>query len=422
MGIISSLSRQQKEAVGLLQIGTFLEYFDLMLYVHMAVLLNELFFPQTDPHTAALLAAFAFCSSFVLRPFGALIFGYIGDHIGRKSTVIVTTMMMSTSCIVMANLPIYAQIGIAATWIVTLCRIVQGLSSMGEIMGAMVYVTETTKPPVQYPAVAFISLASGVGAFAALGVASLVTTAGFDWRIAFWVGACIAVIGSIARTRLRETPDFLDKKRQRERHKKQKTVFVEEKIDKKSVLNFFLVFCGWPLSFYIVFMYFNPLLKADFGYSSADVIHHNFYLSIVLCASSAVLAFLSYRIYPLKLLMLRGRILLVLIPFLPFLISHASSPVHIFIIQALLTIFSLGEIPAGSILITYFPVLKRVTAVSFLYALSRSVMYIITSFGLVYITGYFGHYGLWFLFSPITIGFLWGVNYFWEREREAGNA
>ncbi|OYZ36061.1 MAG: MFS transporter, partial [Alphaproteobacteria bacterium 16-39-46] len=80
MGILSSLNRTQKEAVGLLQVGTFLEYFDLMLYVHMAVLLNDLFFPKTDPKTAALLTAFAFCSTYLLRPFGALFFGYIGDH------------------------------------------------------------------------------------------------------------------------------------------------------------------------------------------------------------------------------------------------------------------------------------------------------------------------------------------------------
>ena len=119
MSIFSSLSRQQKEAVGLLQIGTFLEYFDLMLYVHMAVLLNELFFPKTDPHTASLLMAFAFCSTYVLRPFGALLFGYIGDHIGRKPTVILTTMMMALSCIIMATLPTYSQIGIAAAWLVT---------------------------------------------------------------------------------------------------------------------------------------------------------------------------------------------------------------------------------------------------------------------------------------------------------------
>ena len=144
MSILKSLTREQKEAVGLLQIGTFLEYFDLMLYVHMAVLLNELFFPKTDPHTAALLSAFAFCSTFVLRPFGALIFGYIGDNIGRKTTVIITTMMMAVSCIIMANLPTYAQVGITATWVVTICRIVQGLSSMGEMMGAQIYITEIT--------------------------------------------------------------------------------------------------------------------------------------------------------------------------------------------------------------------------------------------------------------------------------------
>ena len=75
------LTKEQKEAVGLLSIGTFLEYFDLMIYLHMAVFLNELFFPKTDPFTASLLSAFSFCSTYLLRPFGALVFGYIGDYI-----------------------------------------------------------------------------------------------------------------------------------------------------------------------------------------------------------------------------------------------------------------------------------------------------------------------------------------------------
>ena len=107
-----------------------------MLFVHMAVLLNDLFFPKTDPFTASLLAAFAFCSTYLLRPIGALIFGYIGDNIGRKATVIITTLLMAFSCFVMAVLPTYAQIGIAASWLVTICRIVQGMSSMGEFIGA----------------------------------------------------------------------------------------------------------------------------------------------------------------------------------------------------------------------------------------------------------------------------------------------
>ena len=149
--IQTKLTREQREAVGLLSIGTFLEYFDLMLYVHMAVLLNELFFPKTDVHSAQLLSAFAFCTTYLLRPFGALIFGYIGDMFGRKLVVIITTFMMALSCFVMANLPTYAQIGIFASYLVTLCRVLQGLSSMGEFIGAQLYLTEILLPQFNIP-------------------------------------------------------------------------------------------------------------------------------------------------------------------------------------------------------------------------------------------------------------------------------
>ncbi|WP_425364442.1 MFS transporter [Candidatus Tisiphia endosymbiont of Mystacides longicornis] len=206
----NSLTREQKEAVGLLSIGTLLEYFDLMLYVHMAVLLNELFFPKTDPHTATLLSAFAFCATFVFRPIGALLFGWIGDKVGRKTTLVVTTFMMACSCLMMFILPTYAQIGITASVLITICRIVQGMSSLGEVIGAQLYLTETTKPPLQYPVVAITSIFADLGAVFALGIATLVTSRGFNWRYAFLFGTVIALVGAIARTRLRETPEFAD--------------------------------------------------------------------------------------------------------------------------------------------------------------------------------------------------------------------
>ncbi len=424
--IFRSLTREQKEAVGLLQIGTFLEYFDLMLYVHMAVLLNELFFPKTDPKTAALLAAFAFCSTYVLRPFGALVFGYIGDNIGRKPTVVLTTMLMSTSCVIMANLPTYAQIGISATWIITGCRIVQGLSSMGEIIGATIYVTEITKPPIQYPLVSLITVASSIGTFAALGIATLVTTTGLNWRIGFWVGAGIAVIGSIARTRLRETQEFVDKKKQLNEliDRKQKTHNDQEKdliikkikqgerLSKKTLLSFFLVYCGMPLSFYLSFMYFNPILTEKFGYTSEDIIYHNFLLSIGVCFFNVLFTYLSYWIYPFKLIRIRVYILIGLTLLIPYIIAHATNPADLLILQSLLMIFNLGSLPAESILVSHFPILKRFTATSFLYALSRSVMYIIISFGLVFLTDSFSHYGIWIIMFPVIFAFLYGVKHF----------
>lgn len=423
MGILSSLSRSQKEAIGLLQIGTFLEYFDLMLYVHMAVLLNELFFPKSDPHTAALVTAFAFCSTYVLRPFGALIFGYIGDHIGRKTTVIMTTMMMSISCVVMANLPTYAQIGIAATWVITICRIVQGLSSMGEFMGASVYVTEITKPPAQYMAVSLISIASAVGALFALGLATLVTTSGFNWRIAFWVGATIAMVGTLARTRLRETPEFIEARLKLLKRINKKIEGHEdrdsEKINRKTLLSCFAIYCGWPVTFYLTFMYFNFLLKRDFGYSAENIIFHNFLLSMVVLPVQMFMSFLSLRVYPLKIMRIRGVMCLIYMLILPFMIPHIMHPIQLFLMQCLLIATHLGDVPGGAIFIKHFPVFKRFTATSFLYAVSRALIYIITSFGLVYLTEWFAYFGIWAVGIPATISFLWGIRHFEALESES---
>ena len=410
-----NLNREQKEAVGLLQIGTFLEYFDLMLYVHMAVLLNDLFFPKTDAHTAALLSAFAFCSTYVLRPFGALIFGYIGDTMGRKPTVVITTMMMSISCVVMANLPTYAQIGITAAWLVTGCRIVQGLSSMGEIMGAEIYVTETTKPPVQYPAVAFIGIASYAGTVVALAISTLVTHFNLDWRLAFWIGAGIAVVGSIARTRLRETPEFLHKIKN-----KKDGIFPladQEKMVSKTFWAYLVVYCGWPLSFYLAYIYFNPMLKEKFGFSSDTIIFHNFLLSIISLVAITVLGVLSYRIQPLKIIKVRGQLFLLLAALIPLVIANATHYFQIFLLQSAILIVTLSPIPAVPIFIKYIPTLKRFTAASFVYALSRAGMYVVTSFSLVYLTEIFGYYGLWIIMLPVSIGFVWGVNYFEKLEK-----
>ena len=208
------LTREQKESIGLLQIGTFLEYFDLMLYVHMAVLLNELFFPETDPLTTRLIAALSFSSVFILRPFGAIIFGYIGDNFGRKLTVIITTTLMAVSCIIMYILPTYNDIGITASYIMILCRAMQGMSSMGEVIGAEIYLTETIKRPTIFPVVGFITVSLTLGGVAALAIASLATTEGFNWRYAFLIGTIIAMVGGLARTRLRETPDFVNAKKE----------------------------------------------------------------------------------------------------------------------------------------------------------------------------------------------------------------
>jgi MHS family proline/betaine transporter-like MFS transporter len=108
------LSKEQTHGIALLSVGTFLEYFDFMLHVHLAVVLNDLFFPKGDPKWDACIPALTFSSNFIFRPFGGLLFGYIGDLVGRKVTIILTTVLIAICCITVASLPTYAQIGILA--------------------------------------------------------------------------------------------------------------------------------------------------------------------------------------------------------------------------------------------------------------------------------------------------------------------
>ena len=416
----SSLNRQQKEAVGLLQIGTFLEYFDLMLYVHMAVLLNELFFPQTDPHTAALISALAFCSTYVLRPFGALLFGWIGDNIGRKPTVVVTTIMMAVSCIIMANLPTYAQIGISAAWIVTLCRIMQGLSAMGEVIGAEIYLTEVIPLPQRYPVVASIRIVDDLGSLLAISIASLVIMVGMDWRVAFWIGACIAIVGSVARARLRETPEFVDAKRRMEDMIEKRKSGWQEKVNPKTTLAYFLMHCGYPIFFFFSFVFCASLLKNKFGYSSEQVIHQNLIVAFVALSGDIIYTFLSKYIYPLKILTFRVFGAFILSLLLPFLLNTIDNPIHLLILQSLFIFFALSGMPASAIFLIHFPVLKRFRAATFLYAMAYAFMSIITSFGLVYLVEFWGNYGFYVITIPTCLGFYWSIRHFGKLEREKG--
>jgi MFS transporter, MHS family, proline/betaine transporter len=418
MGFFSSLTKSQKETAVLLQVGTFLEYFDLMLYVHMAVLLNELFFPKTDPYTASLLSAFAFCSTFVLRPFGALIFGYIGDHIGRKHTVMMTTMMMAVSCIVMASVPTYAQIGIAAAWCVTACRVIQGISSLGEVVAAEVYLTEKIPHPFRHPVVSFTGFCKSLGSMVALGIASLSMAFMLNWRMAFLVGACIAIIGTVARTKLREAPEFIEKLAKKRQTKIQKALSpAEKKLRNKSILAYFLITCAWPVCFYFSYIYCANILKDSFGYTPQQIIQQNLRVSIVEMLSLALVTFLSYKVYPLKILKIKQIVFFLFILACPYFLTNSLTPASLFWVQAISVFFSSYPMPAVAIILVHFPTLKRVTYVSFIYAFSRALMHIITSFGLIYLSTFMGHWGIWVIMLTTGVGFMWGVIYFEKLDK-----
>lgn len=427
-----SLKKEQKEALALLQTGTFLEYFDLMIYIHMAVLLNEIFFPKVDPHTSAVLAAFALCSTYVLRPVGAIIFGYIGDIIGRKHTVVITTMLMAISCIFMAILPTYSQIGIAASWGVTLCRAVQSISSQGEIIGAEIYLAETIQPPARYVAVSLTSFFSSLGGVAALVLAVSLKYLDVSWRIAFVVGAFIALIGSSARRRLRETPEFADmklrikktiedfelndKKKMILPSLKQRNPLWKEKVNLKTALAYFLISCGFPACFYLSYIYCGHILKNNFSYTSDQIIQQNLVVSIFQSLSFLIYSVCSHKINPLKILKFRIYVFLPFVIISPYLLNHFSTVYEILIFQCFIMTFGVMDCPGAGVFISHFPIAKRFTSLGLIYAFSRISIYIITSFGFVYLTKWFSSFGVFIIMTLITLGFIWGVKHFQELE------
>lgn len=420
----SGFSKNQTQALGFLFLGTFLEYFDLMLYIHMAPLLNEIFFAQSHELSAIALSSFSLFLIYIFRPLGALAFGWIGDHFGRKSTLIITTLLMSTSCMIIANLPTYAQIGVAASWIIVICRTIQSISSMGEKIGAELYLTEITRPPIQYPVVGFLTIASDLGALAALAISSFTITYELNWRIAFWIGASVALVGTGARGFLRETIDFVDAKRSIQNAASDVGIDTKEisvdlntnflsriQVDKKGIVCLFAIFCAWPVWFYFTYVYIANILLTSFNLNTHEIINHNFCVALVQIVSDLLVVGLSYKFHPLIISKIKAYLFLPFLLLLPFLLKNATTQLHLFLLQGIL-ISGPCVSTLMPILIKHFPVLKRFSIMSISYATSRALMYTLILICTLKCNNFTHDYAIHIITIPTLFAYIFGINYF----------
>jgi MHS family proline/betaine transporter-like MFS transporter len=410
----NSLTSEQKEAVGILSIGTFLEYFDLKLYIHLAIVLNPLFFPPTDPFSTSMLSAFAFCTSFFFRPFGGLLFGWIGDNIGRKNTIFLTTFFMGASCFIMFILPEYSQIGIWASVIMILCRIVQGMSSLGEVIGAKLYISESIPHPMSYAMLQIITIGAILGGSGAIFMSKVVIDTTGNWRYIFLIGSIIAFLGLIFRTRLREATDFADATKRLDKQQ-----ILKQKLDKKLVLSYFAMRCISPFSIYVSFAYAPVLLKKH-GYTLSGILSQNLMVTLIDVLCTTCLIYISYKIHPLRILRFISSLYVPVLLLLIALLDIYHSPNMIFIFQIFTMCFNPGTRPAEPIIYKSFPVFKRFRTASITFALAGAFTYIISSFGVEFITSIYGQIGLYFIAIPLSIFYLWGLNNFINKEKKMG--
>ncbi|MGM4954321.1 MFS transporter [Bradyrhizobium barranii] len=195
--------------------GTVIEWYDFYLYGSLAVFFSTLFYPSNDPTAALLVSVATFATGFVVRPFGALLFGSLGDRLGRKHTFLLTLILMGISTTLVGFLPTYASIGFAAPIALVVLRLVQGLAIGGEYGGAAIYVAEHAPANRRGFFTSFIQTTATVGFFVAILVVlacrlSLGEEAfrAWGWRIPFLLSALLLVLSIYLRLKLSESPIF----------------------------------------------------------------------------------------------------------------------------------------------------------------------------------------------------------------------
>jgi|KBSMisStandDraft_5_1062788.scaffolds.fasta_scaffold00429_12 MFS family permease len=211
------LGKEETKVIFASSLGTVFEWYDFYLYAVLAPFFAALFFPPGNA-TAALLSAFAaYAAGFLVRPFGALVFGRVGDLVGRKYTFLVTIMVMGFSTFAVGLLPTYAQVGWLAPILMVSLRLLQGLALGGEYGGAATYVAEHAAPGRRGYDTAWIQTTATLGLFLALLVigicrfSGVMTPAQFSewgWRLPFLVSLLLLIFSIYIRLKLNESPIF----------------------------------------------------------------------------------------------------------------------------------------------------------------------------------------------------------------------
>ncbi|MGY2340059.1 MFS transporter [Pseudomonas sp. SDO5532_S415] len=213
------ITREERKVIFASSLGTVFEWYDFYLYGSLAAIIAKHFFAGVNETTSFIFALLAFAAGFAVRPFGAIVFGRLGDMIGRKHTFLITIVIMGVSTAVVGFLPGYATIGVAAPIILITLRLLQGLALGGEYGGAATYVAEHAPKGKRGYFTSWIQTTATLGLFLSLLVILACRTAlgneafeAWGWRIPFLLSILLLVISVYIRLQLSESPVFLKMK------------------------------------------------------------------------------------------------------------------------------------------------------------------------------------------------------------------
>ncbi len=214
-GTTGTSSTELRRVVGASVVGTALEWYDFFIYGFAVTLVfNELFFVTGDPATGTIVGFATFGVGFAVRPLGGFLFGHLGDRIGRRATLVLTTLVMGVSTGLIGLLPTYESIGIAAPILLTVLRMCQGLGAGAEFGGASTLLAEHAPPARRGFFTSFAQTGVQIGLLTGTAVFLLVETLGeqtvlaWAWRIPFWFSFLLIAVALYVRLRVAESPVF----------------------------------------------------------------------------------------------------------------------------------------------------------------------------------------------------------------------
>ncbi|QEK39343.1 MFS transporter [Candidatus Sneabacter namystus] len=415
----NKLEKWQKEAVAMLSIGTMLEYLDVMLYVHMAIVIDRVFFTNS-----AWWAKISLCLPFFLRPLGSILWGWIGDHFGRQTTIFVTTFVTAVACLFIAGLPGYDTLGVTASYCLILCRAVHGVTSMGELFGSQIYVTETI---VHYNtrcfATSILSAFSYCGTFLAITIATIAIR--LDevfpgaWRISFIIGSAVAFVATYARSVLRETVDFDGIKKRlllQLSGKELNSPILKENVDRKAFFYYTLTRAGNEIAcIFVPYLYCKSLLL-KVGCSASEIGKQNLFVALVALISMFVQSFLVRTVNPMKVAIFRNWVYIFFLILIPLWFNTVGlSRESIFVVQAFGFLCFISDYPAAPVAIAQFPILKRSRCVFLGAGIGVLLGPLLFIFPNEFLIPKFGHYALYLILLPLSIVTLRGKYYFLKR-------
>ncbi len=406
--------KEKSRCIRLILIGNFLEYYDLTLFIHLTFILNPIFLPKGDPFVETAGKVFMFCSAYLMRPFGALFWGWIGDRYGRVFVLNSTMTLMGIASMAITTIPSYQDAGHWSVILVILCRFTQGFAAGGELQAATIYLAESSKLPEAYLRDGMVGLSCSSGRLFAGLVATICLYFHPEkgWMVPFWLGGVLAVLGTLARQALIETPDFIEalhKQKLDDNKITHQDGWSEEKWAWSLRVTLFPLYAMTACLTIFIFGY-CPEQLAKLGVQPSMITAQSTALAGALAFSDLSWGYLAYKtqkpfiLFKAKAVSLATIILLILIFPLP-------QSVWIIALVQLIGMLDSEAVPLTPLFIKAFPVFWRCRNIMLTWAITKATMYLLTSTLAFWLGEIYG------IKAVICIIFIFSLFYVWAAFR-----